>query len=103
LDRQIQQSARRVDRADGRAFDILHHQVPAAFGQSTQVIKLADIGMVQRRDSTGFAFKALVELFLGYFDGDRAPQPRIAAFPHFSHASSGDRRNDFVGAESIAG
>ena len=80
------------------ALDELHHQVVGA-----DVVNLADVGMVQRRDGFGFALEAFAELRGGNFDGDVAIQPWIVRLPHFAHAALADRRKDFVGSEFVAG
>ena len=54
---QVQQLARRIDGRDGRAVDVLHHQVAAALGQLPDVVQLADVRMVQRRDRARLAAK----------------------------------------------
>ncbi len=52
---------------DGRAFDILHHQIVRP-----DIVKMADVGVVQRRDGPGLALEALAELGFGNLDGDDA-------------------------------
>ena len=54
------------------SFDELHHQIIR-----TDVVKLADIGMVQGRYRPGLMSEALGELFLGNLDGDNAAKPRV--------------------------
>ena len=38
-----------------------------------------------------------------HFDGDIAPQPRIARAIHFAHPAGSDEGDDFVRAETCAG
>ena len=54
--------------------------------------------MIQRGDRAGFALEALAELFGGDFDGDVAPEARVAGAIHFAHAAGADEREDFVRA-----
>ena len=80
-----------------RAFDELHHQVIGA-----DIVKLADVRMVQRRYHSGFLFEARGELLLRHFDRDRAAQPRVARLLHFAHAARADGVEEFVGADAFA-
>jgi hypothetical protein len=57
--------------------------------------------MVQRGDGPRFALEAIVELLSGNFDCHIPPEPRIASFIHFSHASCADRHDDFVRPEAV--
>jgi hypothetical protein len=56
------------------------------------------MGMIQRGPGTRLAFKAFGELFVRYFDGDDAVQPRVARLSDLTHAGTKGRQ-DFVGAE----
>ena len=80
------------------ALDVLHHQIIR-----TDIINLADVGIIQRSDSLGFALESFAELGLGNLDGDAAGETRVTAPVHFSHAARADRRDDFIWAEYIAG
>ena len=73
------------------ALDVFHHQVIGA-----DIVKLADVGMVQRSHGPGFLFEALGELLLRNLDGDRAVEPRVPGLPHFSHPARAQRREDFI-------
>ena len=72
-----------VERAlEAGAFDILHDQIVG-----TDVIKVADVGVVQRGDGAGFAGEALGELRARDFDGDVAAQAVIVRAIHLAHAT----------------
>ncbi len=76
----------------------LHYQVIRA-----DIVKLADVRVIQRCDRASFALEAFTELGCGSLDGDNAVQTRIARLPHLPHAARADWRKDFVGAEFVAG
>ena len=61
------------------AIDEFHDQVIRA-----DVIELTDMGMVQRRDGSGFIFESLRELGLRNFDGDNPIEAGVACFVNFS-------------------
>ena len=79
------------------ALDVLHDQVVRA-----DIVKLADVGVIQRRDGSGLAFKALAELFFAELDGDDAAQARVASLVHLTHAARADGRDGLVRAEALA-
>src|SRR4029453_9882293 len=58
--------------------------------------------MVQSRDRTGFAFKALGELLRGELDGDVAAETRIGRAIHRSHAPFTQLARDSVTADGLA-
>jgi hypothetical protein len=64
---------------------------------------MADVGVVERSNRTGFTGKALGELLIGHFDRDIPIQPGIVGAVHLSHAAFADGRDDFIGAEFISG
>ncbi len=80
------------------AVDQFHHQVIRA-----DVVDLADVRMIQRRDGAGLAFKTVREFGLQNFHTDITVQPCVTRFPHFTHAAFTDRRDDFIRAEFCAG
>ena len=80
------------------AVNALHNNVVG-----TDIVNLADVGVIQRRDGFGFTLKSLAELRAGNFDRDEAIQPRVLSAVHFSHAARADGREDFVRAEFVAG
>src|SRR6266851_4497847 len=77
--------------------DKLHDQIIWA-----DVVNLADVGMIQRGDGFGFTLGALRELQRGNFNGHIAIQTRVFGAIHLTHAARANRREDLVGAESIA-
>jgi hypothetical protein len=81
-----------------RAFDELHDQVVGA-----DVVKLADMGMVQGRDGSGFVFEAFGELSLRNFDGDDAIKACVARSINLAHTTCAYRRKNFVRAEFVTG
>ena len=84
------------------AFDELHHQVDYT-RQSPDIVNLADIGMIQRRNGLRLTLEAFAELSGGDFDRNVALQTRVAGSVHLSHATGADGRQDFVGAEFVTG
>src|SRR5450759_5368689 len=62
-------------------------------------MQCADVGMIQRGDSSRLALEAVGELLLGDLDGDRAVQPRVARSVHVAHAAGADGREDLVRTE----
>ena len=89
---------------EGFAIDQFHHHVAG-----TDVVKDADMGMVQRRDRPGFAFEtqAMIltsgNVFRQDLDGDGAIKTSIAGFVDLAHTARPDRGEDFVRAEFFAG
>src|ERR1035438_4732876 len=81
-----------------RALDELHHQVVG-----TDVVKLADIGMVQGRDGACLALEALIEPALGNLDRDGAIHPRVDRFVHLSPAAGAHGCQDLIGPQSSSG
>jgi hypothetical protein len=80
------------------SLDELHHQIVRS-----DVVKLADMGMVQGRYRPGLMIEAFGELFLGDLDRDNAAQPCVPGAVHVSHATRPDVGDDFIRAESVAG
>ena len=80
-----------------RALDVLHHQVIRS-----DIVQLADVGMIQRRDGARLALEAFAEFGLGDLDRDDAIQARVVGFVHLTHAARADGREDFVRAEFVA-
>ncbi len=69
-------------RDDRTAVNKLHHDVVRA-----DVINLADVGMVQRRNRSRFAFKTLGELCSTDLDCNQTIQACIFCPVHFAHAA----------------
>ncbi len=68
----------------------------------TYVVKVADVGMVQRGDGSRLSFKAFCEIALRDLDRDDPIQARVAGLPHLSHAAGAERRKDFIRSEFVA-
>ena len=77
---------------------MLHHQVVRS-----NVVKLANVRMVEGGYGAGFALETLGELGFGNFDGYCAVQTGIARFIYLAHTPGADLREDFIGPELIAG
>src|SRR5215471_20529325 len=77
--------------------DKLHDEVVR-----TDVVNLADVGMIQCCDCLSFSLKAVTELRSRDFDRDVAIQAWIVRLPHLSHPTFADGRKDFVRAEFVA-
>lgn len=80
------------------AIDELHDQVVG-----TDVVELADVGMVEGSYRAGFALEAFGEFGLGDFDCDGAVETGVAGFVDFAHAAFAEFGEDIVGAELVAG
>ena len=68
-------------------------------GQLLIVENLADVRVVQCRNSSGFLLETLAVLLLDLLDGHNASQAGVPRFPHLAHATGADGFNDFVWAE----
>ena len=77
--------------------DILHDQIVRS-----DVVQMADVGVVERGDRAGLAGEALGELGVGNFDRDIPIQPGIVRAIHLAHAALADGRKDFIRAEFVA-
>jgi hypothetical protein len=97
LNRSLQGQGERQRPRDLRAFHVLHDEVVG-----TDIVDLADVGMIQSSDGAGLALKPLAEVLGGRLDGDDAVKPRVASLPHFAHAAGADGGEDFVRAECVA-
>ena len=82
-------------------FEQLHHQVPVA-----DVIKRADVGMIQLRNRLRFALKSSDQLRVRgelrrqHFDRHAAIEARVASAPDLPHAAGTERRDDLVRPET---
>ena len=74
--------------------DKLHDQIVGA-----DIVKLANVWMVQRGDGFGFMFEALTELRGGNLDGDVTVQTGVTGAVHLAHATGADGRKDLIWAE----
>ena len=84
--------------AQVRTLDILHDQIVRS-----DVVQMADVGVVERGNRAGFAGKALGELRIGHFDRDIPIQPGVMRAVHLAHSTRANGREDFVRAEFCAG
>ncbi len=81
-----------------RALDVLHHQIVR-----TNVVKLADVGMVQGRHGAPFTLEALRELFVYHLDCNNAVQPGVASAIDFAHAACANRFEQFIRTQPGSG
>ena len=83
---------------DGVAFEQFHHQVVGA-----DVVKRADVGMIQRRNRTGLALEAGAEPLVGELDGDGPAEARVDGAKDFAHATLAEFAFHLVGSQASAG
>src|SRR5580658_4247120 len=81
-----------------RAVDQFHHQVVRA-----DIVELANVGVIERRDGAGLAVESSRELGLRNLQRNNAVEASIARLPHLAHASRANGRDDFVRTEFRAG
>ena len=67
---------------EGLAFDQFHHDVVGS-----DVVEMADVGVVERRDGSGLAVEAFRELGGAGLDGDVAAEAGVVGFVDFAHAA----------------
>ena len=79
------------------AFDVLHHQIIRA-----DVIQLANMRMVQRRDRARFLLEPLAVLTLQSLHCHDAIETCVPRFPDFAHAARANWRNQHVGPKPNA-
>jgi len=100
---QIEQLARAVNGRNRRAVHKLHHQVAWGFRRCSDIVDLADVGMIQSRHRARLAFESLRKSRLRHFDGDDAIEARVAGLEDFAHATRPDGRDDFVRPQACSG
>ena len=89
---------------EGLPFEVLHHQEVHAL-LSSDVVKRADVRMVQTGDRARFTLEALShgdvvgEMGRQHFDGDRPIEPRVLGAINLAHPAGSNRGEDLVGAE----
>src|SRR5579863_2452487 len=71
--------------------------------RGTDIVDLADVGMIERRDGVSFLLETRRVLALQALDADDAIEARVARLVDLSHAARPDGREDFVRAEFVAG
>ena len=84
--------------ADGRALEVLHHQVVR-----TDVVEDADVRMVQRRDGARFLVKTRAVTAVERLDGHRPAQARVDGLVDLAHATRAQRGHDFIRTETGTG
>ena len=90
--------------SEGLAFQVLQHQEGDAVLR-TNIVKSADVGMIQRRNRAGFALEALPglgilrEMRRENLDRNRAVQPPIERAIDLAHAARTQRTLDFIRPE----
>ena len=88
----------------GLAFEVFHDQEIGPV-LVADVMQRADVGVIQRRNSAGFALEALPGIKIGGkmrrqdLDRDGAIQARVPGAIHLAHAASAQRRLNFIGPE----
>ena len=79
-------------------FEVLQYQIVGS-----DVVHLADVGVVERRDRPRLALESLSVLGRQLLDRHDALEPGIEGFVDLAHATSANSRLDFVRAETCAG
>ena len=87
----------RLRAAQRGAVDVLNDQIVIA-----DVVELADVRMIQRRDRACFLFESLGVFRLQSFDRDRAADARVARLPHLAHSSGAERLVQDIGTDMRA-
>jgi hypothetical protein len=77
-----------------RAIHQLHHQIVRS-----DIVKLANVWMIQLRDCASLTLEPLRELLLRNLDGHDAIQPRVTRLIHFAHTTGANGREDLIRAE----
>jgi hypothetical protein len=73
------------------------------------VVKHADMGMIQRRDGPRLPLEPRPQILARgdvrreHLDRDRSVEPRVASFVDFAHAARAERGEDLVGTEANTG
>src|SRR5665213_3872808 len=67
------------------------------------VVEMANVGMVQRRDRAHFAVEAFVELYGGNLDRDIATHTRIAGAIDLAHAACAEQAENLVRSQIRSG
>src|SRR5262245_37288076 len=83
---------------EGGTFDQFEDEIVG-----TDIVNLANIGMIHRRDGADLALEAVAEALGGNLDRDIAPHTRITRAVHLPHAACAYRRENLVGAEAGSG
>ena len=76
--------------------------------KAADVVKHADVRMVQLRDRPGFAIESPARVFVGgrgrvqHLERNVAPEPRITCLVDLAHSACAERGEDFVGTQAGA-
>src|SRR5579859_8246157 len=95
---EVEQLARASGGRNTRAVDELHYQVIW-----TNVVKLANIGMIQGGDGPRLPLKPCRESILCNLDCNDPIQASIPRLVHLTHTALTEGRQDIVRAEFLAG
>ena len=74
--------------------DVLQHEVVGS-----DVVKRADVGMIQRCDGPRFSLEPVIEKLIRGFDGNVAREPGVTGFEHFTHAARANASDRHIRAE----
>jgi hypothetical protein len=98
------QRAFREPISEGFAFQVLHYQIFSSI-LAADVVKNADIRVIQRRDGASFAIEALFrfrilrKMVRQDLDGNGAIEARIQRAVHLTHSACAERSLYFVWTE----
>src|SRR5437879_3530254 len=87
----------------GFALHQLGHHVTGAGWQRSDVVKCADVGMIQCRYRPRLAFESLAELLRGNFDGYSAVQTSVHSAVDFPHPALTERAYNMVWSQPRSG
>jgi hypothetical protein len=93
---------------EGFAFEAFHDEVVDAV-LMPDVVKHADVWMIQRGDGSCFALESLLRDWVGSelrrknFNGDGSIEARVFGTVDFAHATGSQRGDDFIGTKLGAG
>src|SRR5687767_1771078 len=89
--------------AQGFALHQFGHHVTGAGWQRSDIVKCADVGMIQCRYRPRLALESLAELLRGDFDSYSAAQTSVHGTVDFSHAALTELADDMVRAQPRPG
>src|SRR5688572_4301823 len=89
--------------AQGFALHQLSHHVTGAGWQRSDVVKCADVRMIQGRYRPRLAFESLAELLSRNFDGYSAAQTGVHSAVDFPHPALTERADDMVRSQPRPG
>ena len=68
----------------------------------TDVVKVADVGMVQCTNALRFPLESLYKPLRGKLDGHVSIETRVMSAVALSHTALADERKDFIGTDLFA-